>query len=199
MGRELLVKKLKSRGILSLVAGILVAIFSLFMAIIMFEEVVIAGLIFLVLTAVGVGLAIHGFDLTKGENSKFAKKTPNILELADDIYENKVYEDNFITISNKAIATKKDISSVTDLEDVLAIYEHIQRTNGIVTSHIVKLELRNGRTMVINVYARKRDTKDNLVLIISNYCPNAMVGYTGEMLDYLKKERKAYKESLTNK
>lgn len=199
MGRELLVKKLKSRGILSLVAGILVAIFSLFMAIIMFEEVVIAGLIFLALTAVGVGLAIHGFDLTKGENSKFAKKTPNILELADDIYENKVYEDNFITISNKAIATKKNISSVTDLKDVLAIYEHIQRTNGIVTSHIVKLELRNGRTMVINVYARKRDTKDNLVLTISNYCPNAMVGYTGEMLDYLKKERKAYKESLINK
>lgn len=196
MGRELLVKKLKSRGMLSLVVGILVTIFSLFMAIIMFEEVFIAGLIFLVLTAVGVGLTVHGFDLTKGENSKFAKKTPNILELADDIYGNKVYEDNFITISNKAIATKKDISSVTDLNDVLAIYEHIQRTNGIVTSHIVKLELRNGRTMAINVYARKRDTKDNLVLTIRNYCPNAMVGYTGEMLDYLKKERKAYKESL---
>lgn len=196
MGRELLIKKLKSKGTLLLVVGMLMAVFSLFMSILMFGEVVIAGIIFLILTAIGVGLSIYGFDFTKGGNSKYVKKTPNILELADDIYENKVYEDNFITISKRAIAKKRDITSVTDLNDVLGIYEHIQRTNGIVTSHIVKLELRNGSVIGINVYARKKDTKDNLVLTISNYCPNAMVGYTGEMLNYLKKERKAYKESL---
>ena len=74
------------------------------------------------------------------------------------------------------------------------LYEFDTSTNGIVTSHIIRLELRDGRCVTINVYAKKRETKDNLVLTISNYCHNAKVGYSNETLSYIKEQRKEYKE-----
>ena len=59
---------------------------------------------------------------------------------------------------------------------------------------IVKLESCDGRTIDINVYAGKQETKDNLVLSISQYCPNPRVGYSGENMLYVKEEREKYKK-----
>ena len=125
---------------------------------------------FIIMLICGIIFIYNGVDYLKKENSKFIKKHPEILELADDLDINKVY-------------------------DVLGIYESIQRTNGIVTSHIIRLELRDGRCVTINVYAKKRETKDNLVLTISNYCHNAKVGYSNETLSY-KKEIKTIKINI---
>ena len=197
MGREKLLKKLKSTGTMLLIVGVIVALLGLFMTFVMLTDGFHpAVILFLLILVAGGAFIWFGADYIKGENSKFVKNTPNILELADDISDNVVFENDFIIISNKAIAVKKNIMKISALEDVLGIYERIQRTNGIVTSHMVNLELRNGKTIAINVYARKRETKDNLVLTISNYCPNAMVGYTGEMLSYVATQRKEYKASI---
>lgn len=80
------------------------------------------------------------------------------------------------------------------MNDVLAVYESIYRVNGIVGEHAVKLELRNGKTIPINVYARKKGTADTLILIISKYCPNAQMGCSQETLSYLREERAKYKK-----
>lgn len=50
-----------------------------------------------------------------------------------------------------------------------------------------------GIILEINVYARKRDTKDDLLLTISNYCPNARIGYSPENMSYVNEKRKEYK------
>ena len=75
----------------------------------------------------------------------------------------------------------------------MALYDHITRTNGIVTEHTVQLSSIDGRDLQINVYARKRDTKDDLLLTISNYCPNARIGYSPENMSYVNEKRKEYK------
>ena len=189
MGRTRLIKKLKSKGIIFLIAGIIISLISTLMSVAFIIDgpnpILIA---FIIMLICGIIFIYNGVDYLKKENSKFIKKHPEILELADDLDINKVYEDNFIIISNKAI------SKVAALDDVLGTYESIQRTNGIVTSHIIRLELRDGRCVTINVYAKKRETKDNLVLTISNYCHNAKVGYSNETLSYIKEQRKEYKE-----
>lgn len=160
MGRTRLIKKLKSKGIIFLIAGIIISLISTLMSVAFIIDgpnpILIA---FIIMLICGIIFIYNGVDYLKKENSKFIKKHPEILELADDLDINKVYEDNFIIISNKAISPKKDITKVAALDDVLGIYESIQRTNGIVTSHIIRLELRDGRCVTINVYAKKEKLK----------------------------------------
>ena len=183
MGRTRLIKKLKSKGIILLIAGIIISLISTLMSVAFIIDGLNPILIaFIIMLICGIIFIYNGVDYLKRENSKFIKKHPEILELADDLD------------INKAISPKKDITKVAALDDVLGIYESIQRTNGIVTSHIIRLELRDGRCVTINVYAKKRETKDNLVLTISNYCHNAKVGYSNETLSYIKEQRKEYKE-----
>lgn len=199
MGSEKLLKKIKSRGKFILTIGIIFVLMGLLLSF----AIVISGIhpviiAFLIIIAMGIIFMCIGIDYSKGKNSTFVKKQPNILELADSLYEHTVYENKFIIISNKAIALKNDITRISDLNDVLVIYENIGRTNGITTSHTINLMLRNGRAIYVNVYARKKETIDNLVLTISSYCPNAKTGYSGETLSYLREQRKEYKNKLKN-
>ena len=177
MGRELLIKKLKSKAkVFFICGGLLILLGIPFLLMVIADGMHPIIIVSIMLIGAGVAICIPGFDYIKGEDSKFIKKRPNILELADDLTNNLVYQDNFVIISKRAIAPKKDITSVAEINDALLIYESIQRMNGIVSSHLIKIELRNGKSLNINVYARKNDTKENLLLTISNYCPNAKVG-----------------------
>ena len=200
MGSKKVLKKLKKKGIALLFCGILMILCGAFLCTVYTEKKDSTIIIFAVgMFACGGILSYFGIDYLKGKGSRYAKKNPKIFELADDLVNNPVYQDDFVVISGRAIAPKKDFSAVADLEDVLAIYESIQRTNGIVTSHTVKLELINGRAMNISVYARKKATKDNILLTIAHYCPNAAVGYSAEAMEYVRAKRRAYKEALKNR
>ena len=193
MGREKLIKNLNKIGNTFIGLGIFVGLISLFMTLIFITDgFSIPLLIFLGLLVLAIILIVKGVDNKKGENSKFVKKYPNVLELADSL-DNPVFENDFIIISDKAIADKKKYCNIVALNDVLAIYEHITRTNGIVTAHTIQLSSIDGRDIQINVYARKRDTKDDLLLTISNYCPNARIGYSPENMSYVNEKRKEYK------
>lgn len=198
MGREKFLKQLSKIGSTFIGLGIFVGLISLFMTLIFITDgFSIPLLIFIVLLVLAIVFIVKGVDYKKGENSKYVMKYPNLLELADSL-SNPVFENDFVVISDKAIADKKNYRNIVALDDVLAIYEYITRTNGIVTAHTVQLCAIDGRDIQINVYARKRDTKDDLVLTISNYCPNAKVGYTPETREYVDEKRKAYKLQNNN-
>lgn len=197
MGSKKVVKKLRQKGIALFFSGILLLMATLLMFYGLLKEGAGAVIVLPIAFFVGsIALVYFGIDYMRGRKSRYAKKNPEVFDLADDLDANPVYEDKFIVVSNKAIAAKKDFSTAANLNDILAIYESINRTNGIVTSHVVKLELINGRTISINVYARKRETKDNVVLTISHYCPNAAVGYSGEIMSYVRAKRKEYKNAM---
>lgn len=195
MGRENLIKAVKSRGTKFIVLGIFVGLISLFMTLVMLTDGFSAPVfIFLLLLALGVFFIVYGADYARGANSRYVKKYPKMLELADTL-NNVVFENEFFIVSDRAFAVKKNVSQIADLNEVLAIYEHIMTQNGIVTQHDIKLELLDGRTISVNVYAKKRQVKDNLVLTISNFCPNARVGYSAENMEYVKQKRKEYKNN----
>ena len=193
MGREKFLKQLSKIGNTFIGLGIFAGLISLFMTLIFITDgFSMPLLIFLILLVIAIIIIVKGVDYKKGENAKYVKKYPNLLELADSL-DNPVFENDFVVISNKSIVDKRNYRNIVALEDVLAIYEHITRTNGIVTAHTVQLCAIDGRDLQINVYARKRETKDDLVLTISNYCPNAKVGYSLETREYVNEKRKAYK------
>lgn len=198
MGREKYLKQLSKIGNIFIGVGIFVGVLSLFMTLIFITDgFSVPLLIFIGLLLLAILFILKGVDYKKGENSKYVRKYPNLLELSDS-FSNIVFENNFVVISDKAIADKKNFLNIVALDDVLAIYENIIRTNGIVSSHTVQLCAIDGRNIQINVFARKRETKDDLVLTISNYCPNAKVGYTPETMEYVSEKRKAYKLQNNN-
>lgn len=193
MGREKFLKSLNKIGNTFIGLGIFIGLISIFMILIFITDgFSVPIFMFLIMLVFAIIFFVKGLDYKKGENSKYVQKYPNVLELADSL-DNIVFENDFIIISDKAIADKKNYRNIIALNDVLAIYEHITRTNGIVTAHTVQLSSIDGRDFQINVYARKRDTKDDLLLTISNYCPNARVGYSPENMSYVNEKRKEYK------
>ena len=202
MGRENYLKIVKKGGKVFIGLGIFICIVSIFMLLIFLvtdEAIQVAPVIaFSIMLGFGILLFVLGADYKKGENSRYIKKHPYVLELADSLV-NPVFENDFIIISDKAISDKKNFRNIVALNNVLGIYEHIVRTNGIVTSHDIQLSSIDGREYRINVFARKRETKDDLVLTISNYCPNARVGYSPENLEYIEAKRKEYKNNTVSK
>lgn len=199
MGKKILEKQLRKNGLMFIIVGGLLSLFFLFMILILIIGGIVEGaLIFGLLLVAPIVMLYFGIDYMKGVNSRKIKKNPKIIELVNDLYDHTIFENDFVIISERAIAPKNLVIRVSARTDILGIYENIQRVNGIVTSHMIILEKRDGLPISINVYAKKQQTKDNLLLTISNYCPNAKVGYTSEMLNYVKEERKKYKESLKN-
>lgn len=194
MNRETLLNRLRKNGNTFFVLGIVLGVFSFLMTLVFISGgLIVPLLIFLVFLALSVWGIIIGLDYKKGESSKYVKKRPGILELADS-FSNTVYENDFIIVSDKAVVDKKNYLNIVALDDVLAVYESIMRTNGIVSSHTITLCPINGRDLGINVLAKKREVTDDLLLTIAHFCPNAKVGYSGETLEYVEAKRKEYKE-----
>lgn len=201
MDEKQLVKILKKRCLRLMIFG---SIFMLLAAVILFfiivgsDEfdqftlfVVCVALVFATLG--GVFIAV-GLQYTHGVNSKFVRKREHLLEYLYSLKENPIYEDNYVVISEKAVAGKKNLIEAVCVDDVLMVNEYVYKTNGITSAHTVDLWLRNGKKLQINVYGKKQEVIQNLIAIIHKYCMNSLPGYNKENLDYVRKEQKKYKE-----
>jgi len=195
MGREEYLEKIRKRGNLLTVLGLVLLVGGLLIIVVSIAAnwspgfavfsffAVILGIIFLI----GSGQYRHG------ENAKRVRMWDNILDLADDLRNNPVYEDDYIIVSEKAICAKKDILKLAAREDVLGVYENITKARFVTTDHNVNLLIRDGRQFQINVYAKKKNVVEDLILNIAHYCPNCKVGYSPDTLRYVSQERKAYR------
>lgn len=201
MDEEQLVKILKKKWVRSLILGLVFFLLGAALLFIMivgsekFDEGVLAIVCAAVgLAAVGVLLIAVGAQYTHGVNSKFVRKREHLLEYLYSLKENPIYEDNYVVISEKAVAGKKNLIEAVCVDDVLMVNEYVYKTNGITSAHTVDLWLRNGKKLQINVYGKKQEVIQNLIAIIHKYCMNSLPGFNKENLDYVRKEQKKYKE-----
>lgn len=195
MGRELVLKKIKSHGKKTVAGGILIMLLGLFMVFVFFatdDGAELFAILSLLLFAFGLVSLILGIKTAVNpEKSGFIKNNPDLLKQADELYFNIVYEDKYIIISNRVIANKKQITQMAYLEDIYLIYQRTQSMNLIPTANELVLENRNKKnSMTINIYAKGKNTRDDLFRILSNACPNARLGWTPENLQYLAEMRR---------
>ena len=180
MGQEIVLKKIKSKGVLVLVMGAVFMAVGVLLAIIMSigESEAFAVAVFAILAAVGVLLFILGLrNILHPEKSAFVKKNPDLLEQANQLYSNIVYRDDFVIISDKVIANKKEPMQMAYLEDVYLVYRHTTSMNGIHTANEIVLQTKNPKnTLQISVYAKGKQTRNDLFELLAQYCPNAYFG-----------------------
>lgn len=197
MGREKILKKIKSSSTALVVFGsifLLIAIF-LCIALIADDSLLDAFIIVLLPFVIGILMLIFGArTLANPFKHSMFKKNPYIIQQVDNMLMNKLYEDKFITVSDRCIANKSTFTEIAYLEDVFLVYIQKQSTNFIPTGKLLYLCTATGN-IGINIYGSKKATIDELANKISQICPNARFGYNNEGLAYLSQMQEYYKKT----
>ncbi len=200
MGSELVLKKIKNGGIGMTAAGVIFVLAGLFFVFIGIVAEDVAPMLILGMFPfiIGVLFLIFGIkNLSHPERSSCIKHNPDLLRQADELFMNIKYEDKFMIISDRVLASKKNITQMCWLEDVYLVYQHTQSMNFI--SYVNELIIGNKRKknrISISVYCRGKNTVMNIMQLLSQCCPNSRFGYTPENMAYLVEMQDRYEQSI---
>ncbi len=128
------------------------------------EGELITVILFAAFAILGLALVLYGLrTLLHPEKATCFKHNPQLLQMADQVYTHILYEDQFVLISDKVLANKKQPLQMTWLWDVYLIYLHTTSTNFIPTGSEYVIVSRNPKNQfTINVYAKGKKGKQNL-------------------------------------
>lgn len=201
-GSELVLEKIHKSAHNGFVAGIIlcvlfgpISLFGIFMTIRDgFQEYSIMFIIFALILGVGILLIVLKRKTMKDPmRSSIIKNNPNILEMADELVENKVYQDQFLMFSPRIIANSSDITQISYTDEVFLVYVYIHRTNGVMDTKQLKLE--TAHSMLSFNIIRKKDEEINVLMNnVLSHCRYARAGYTKESLAYLNQMREIWKK-----
>ncbi len=197
MGREKILKKIKSSSRALVIFGAIFLIAAIFIciALIADDSLLDAFIIVLIPFLIGILMLIFGArTLADPFKHGMFKRNPYIIEQLDNMLMNKLYEDKFISVSDRCIANKKVDTEIAYLEDVFLVYIQKQSTNFVPTGKLLYLCTATGN-IGINVYGSKKATIDELANKIAGICPNARFGYNNEGLNYLRQMQEYYKQT----
>ncbi len=206
-GSELVLEKIRKSAHNGMVAGIVLAVlfgpvslFGIFMTIRDgFEDYSVMFIIFAAILALGIVLiVINKKKVNDPTQSGVIKRNPNILEMADELIDNKVYEDQFLILSPRIIANALDITQISYTDEVFLVYVYIHRTNGVIDTKQLKLETAHGM-MGFNIIRKKDEEVDYLMRNVLTHCRYARAGYTKESLAYLNQMRELWKRDQAAK
>lgn len=121
------------------------------------------------------------------------RRNHDLLWQADEVFNNIIYEDDFIICSNNTIANKKNLLNIASFEEIIGIYERkFTYEHFITVTRELVLVTKKGE-ITISIYAKNAETVENLVNYIYKHCSNAKIGYTSLNFKYFKEVQKAYK------
>lgn len=204
MGRDIVLARIKKNGIIAIVGGaFLMILFGLITIGVLTDNaddgmgmIILFGLFALL----GIVFIIMGIrNIVRPEKTGYLKNNPQLLEMADQLYSHIIYEDQYVLISDKVLANKKQPTQMTWLWDVYLIYLHTTSTNFIPTGseYIVENRMPKNR-IAINVYAKGKRSKQELLNVLAQACPNARFGYSDEGLAYLQYMRNQDLRNIPN-
>ncbi len=184
MGRDRVIKKIKSSSIaLIVMGGIFCSFFSISTFVLfvgdeskagyIFAGYFFAGLALLMLPVIIIGIS----RCVNPMKARCLKKNPKLLEQADELFSDIIYQDKFIIYSNRIIANAKDLTQMAAFDEIERISENSSSYNGISTDHSIVLILPTYQIR-ISVYAKGKRTINELKLNIIQRCPRIMANYT---------------------
>ncbi len=197
MGREVVFKKINKSAIENIVSAFVFIFASFIVALFVMDDARTLGLFiitFFLLVAI-TQLVIGIKDLINPMKSAIFKKNPFLLEEVDNMIANKKYEDNYIMISDRCIASKKDITYISYLEYVFLIYIPIKKNGGFNMVRQLIICTATG-DFAIEVLDITNNTINELVSKLGKICPNARLGYNDEGLRHLQNMRDLFNTDI---
>ena len=204
MGRDEILNKISKGARASVILGFIFAIGGLIVSILMFimgtnSDNVVFLIIMLALFAVGVVILIFNIpQMLDPMKSKFIRKNPDILKMADELYSNIVYQDKTLMFSPRIIANACDIRQMAYTDEVFLIYVYIHKTNGVTDLKQLRLETAR-ETINLPIIYKKDDEINSLIGQILQHCRYARVGYNDDGMAYLRQMRELWKQDQARK
>lgn len=180
MGTEKLFEKLKLKGKIVLACGLLLTLLGglpLFCFIVaeMFDSSDMVLYLIFVPTFL---LGLH-FDwiavryIKHPERTLLFKKRPELIAMAEELFNNLAYEDDYVYISPRVIASKRDLTQMAYFNEILSINEYVMTVDRVVrTSHKILLHTEKG-DVAIGVYGCGKEKLGELTAIIREFWHNA--------------------------
>lgn len=109
---------------------------------------------------------------------QLCSSTDEIIAIATELDQKKIYEDNCIKFSREYIMQPSSYTSIISTSKVERIYKLIHST-GFTTDYYELIIEDNRKLHEFRYDSSKENSKkiDYIILILSKYCPNAKIGY----------------------
>ena len=187
-GREMVINSRKRIGRNRIILGIV--LFLVFVCAALFigadNNDMVGEMFFCAFSLVGIGCIVNGIMiLSNPTNGKPFKKYSNYLEMADSHFSQIWYEDKAIIISRNYISSKKNLMTITPLDEVFLIYIRKTTTYGIQSGKDIIYECARGQ-FIVPIYGKKSAEVDTIFQNSGYACKNARIGYSADNLTYLK-------------
>lgn len=177
MGRNNVIKHIKRKTAAAKIIAVLLLIFGEFMLfafIVSAEEDDPAGMYALPAFVIIVGLLCLWLGIWAQRS--FLKANPRLFEQADELFNNITYEDNIIIMSDRVIASKKNLTQMVYTEEVFYVTENVEKVYvsfipTVNAAHNLILEAL-GNTALISVYGCSKKMIEETIERIYAACPN---------------------------
>ena len=204
IGSEKILNRINSSARRLMISGMVVFLIPLFLLLVMIlfaPNNVDKTLIIFCASFMVVGGCMFFFNVRiciSPSKSSILKKNPEVLAMADELLENKIYADNTLIYSPRLVANAMDLSQISFTDEVFLIYVYIHRTNGVIDTKQLVLE-NAWNSIRLNIIVRKDPEINELINNIVSHCRYARVGYNDAGRAYLKQMRELWKQDQERK
>jgi hypothetical protein len=117
-------------------------------------------------------------NLIAPQKSKYVKKNPKLLEMADEHFGNIKYKDKMVTISDNYFSCTKQPWLICGLGDVYQVYYKVTKYMAILTIEKLLMFRCGPMDFRVNVWGTSQKKVDACTQNVALNCPNAKFGYT---------------------
>lgn len=137
-----------------------------------------------VLGLAGLYLIINGIVILKDPyKDSIFRKNPDLLRMADELYSDIVYQDDFIILSKRLFSPANVPWFLSPLNEVYWFYIQRTFTNGIPTNKELRFVTSTSH-FGINISGKKSDDAEKSINILLQACPDLRAGDSPENMAY---------------
>lgn len=201
--REDILKQIRRKNIVPAISS---GIVTLFWSLLIFEAYQSTDYFLIIFWGIFFALFLYAFVISfqlvinPYKNKVFLKfkNIDNLVKIVNEIYNNRIFEDKNIIISEKYVIDKEDFSQISYLKDINTIHKFVKKKNYAVQYYAITINDKY-EEYLIKYNVKDEDIIDIAINQLAFYSENAKIGYTKENRKYAKENREGFESTEQKK
>ncbi len=198
MGKETIINEVKKQAKIMLGAGLVgflgtggFALYNFLNG--NFSTLALLCAVISLIALVTAGIGIH--DLIAPEKSFTIRSNPEIYDMSDEHFTNVIYNDEYLTVSEKMISASGKPDTVSYRNEVYLVYIDKDKLNFATVGKALVFETARGSHRIDVISESDASVEEKIFSVFARYCPNAVFGYSRENMEYLEISRQAWRQA----